>query len=251
MITVKEPKPRLHEVTLSGVVEASDVETMKRELAPALEAEGKMALVLRMEDLADVTGDALIADARFELSMLPQWSKVGRVAVVTKEQAFEALLRWFDPILPMIEFRTFAPGEAAATTTWAADLPRTGAAEGPGVRVVEDGSDGLLVFEIDGRTTAEGVDRVFAAFDRAEDRNGRINLMVRGRDDEGFDLRLLGNRDTMTSKFGAVGKVGRYAVVGAPEWMRTTVQSMGPLMPLEIRAFDAAEDAAAREWGRV
>jgi hypothetical protein len=248
MLTVKELEPRILEVTLSGVVEKSDIDIMKRELTPALEADGKMGLILRMEDLEDVTGDALIADTRFEMSMLPQWSKVARVAVVTDKQAFEALLNWFDPILPMIEFRTFAPSEANAAESWAADLPDGDTADGPGMRIVEDGSDGLLVFEIDGKMTEEAVERVFAAFDRAVEKKGKINLMVRVKDYEGFDLGLLADRETMTSKFGAIGKIGRYAVVGAPGWMRAMVQAMGPLMPLEIRAFDTTEDAEARAW---
>lgn len=250
MLTVKELKPRIFEITLSGVVEASDIERMKRDLTPALEADSKMGLVLRMEDLADVTGDALIADTRFEFSMLPQWSKVEKVAVVTDKQAFEALINWFDPILPMIEFRTFSPTEAAAAESWAADLAKTTTGAGPGVQVVEDGSDGLLVFEIDGKMTEEGIDQVFAVFDKAVAQRGKINLMVRVKDYEGFDLGLLGDKDTMASKFGAIGKVGRYAVVGAPGWMTATVQTMGPLLPFEMRSFDASEDAAAQQWAR-
>lgn len=250
MLTIEELKPRVFEIALTGVIDASDIETMKRELTPALRADGKMALVLRLEELTDVTGDALIADTRFELSMLPQWSKVARVAVVTDKQAFEALLRWFDPVLPMIAFRTFAPSEAAAAQAWAADLSGPEAADGPGIRVVEDGMDGLLVFEIDGKLTEDGTDRVFAAFDRAVERHDKVNLMVRVKDYEGFDLGLLGG-DAMTSKFGAIGKVGRYAVVGAPGWMRAMVQGMGPLMPIEMRAFDASEDAEAHAWAKA
>jgi len=248
MIAVKELKPRIFEVTLSGIVETSDIATMKRALTPALEAEGRMGMVLRMEHLEDITGDALIADARFEFSMLPQWSKVARVAVVTDKQAFEALLNWFDPVLPMIEFRTFAPVDADAAQSWASDLPDAEETAGPGVRVVDDGSDGLLVFEIDGKLTEDGVDQVFTAFDRAVETHGKINLMVRVKDYEGFDFGLLADRDFMTSKFGAIGKVGRYAIIGAPGWMRAMVQGMGPLIPIEMRTFDASEDAAAHDW---
>ncbi|SMX38603.1 STAS/SEC14 domain-containing protein [Maliponia aquimaris] len=251
MLTVNELKPRVFEITLSGTVEAADIEVLKRALTPALEAEGKMGLVLRMEDLDDITGDALIRDARFEVSMLPQWSKVGRVAVVTDKQAFEALLNWFDPILPMIEFRTFAPAGADAARDWAADLPRAKSDAAPGVRIVEDGSDGLMVFEIVGKMQKDDADRVFAAFDSAVARHGKINLMVRVKNYEGFDLGLLGDRETMTSKFGAIGKVGRYAVVGAPGWMRAVVQGMAPLLPIEMRAFEASEDDQALAWARA
>lgn len=251
MLTVKELKPRIFELTLSGVVEKTDIDTMKRALTPALQAEGKMGLVVRIEDMDDITGDALIADARFEFGMLPQWSKLQRVAVVTDKQAFEALLNWFDPILPMIAFRTFAPDDVAAAERWAADLSASASAEDGGIRVVEDGSNGLLVFEIDGKMSEQGVDAVFAAFDRAVETHGKINLLLRVKDYEGFDLGILADRDTMTSKLGAIGKVGRYAIVGGPCWMRAMAQSMGPLLPLQIRAFDASEEDAARAWARV
>lgn len=251
MLTVKELKPRIFELTMAGVIDKSDIETMKRELTPALEADGKMGMILRIEDLDDLTADALIADARFEMSMLPQWSKLARIAVVTDKQAFEALINWFDPVLPMIEFRTFGPGDVSAAENWAGDLPEGGATGSSGVTVVEDGSEGLMIFEIDGKMTKDDYDRVFTAFDKAVEKNGKINLMVRVKDYEGFDLGILGDRDAMMSKFGAVGKVGRYAVVGAPGWMRSMVQTMGPLIPIEMRTFDASEDSAAREWARA
>lgn len=248
MLSVKELKPRLFEVTLAGVVNASDIGTMKRELTPALEAKGKMGLILNVADLDDLTGDALIADAKFEMSMMAQWNKIARVAVVTDQQAFEAILNWFDPILPMIDFRSFAPGDVAAAQDWAGEAAKADKADGPGLRVIEEGSDGLLMFEIDGKLTSEAADQVFAVFDRAVEKHGKINLMVRVTDYEGFDLGLLGDRDTMMSKFGAVGKVGRYAIVGAPGWMRTMVQTMGALVPIDMRSFDASEDAEARNW---
>ncbi len=250
MLTVKELKPRIYEVTLSGTVTASDIDHMKRELTPALQGDARMGMVLRLEQLDDITGDALIADAKFEFAMLPQWGKLEKVAVVTDKQAIGALLNWFDPILPMIAFRTFAPNEVADAQAWASDLSKPSASAGPGLRVVEDGTDGLLVFEIDGEVTKDGADLVFAAFDRAVEAHGKVNLMVRVKDYEGFDLGLLGDRDTMTSKFGAIGKVNRYAIVGAPGWMRMMVQTMGPLLPIEMRAFDTSEDGAAREWAR-
>lgn len=73
------------------------------------------------------------------------------------------------------------------------------------------------------------------------------NLMVRVMHYVGFNLGLLGG-DTFRLKLGAIGRLGRYALLGAPGWMRTMAQSMGPLMPREIRAVDASQDAAARDW---
>ncbi len=48
--------------------------------------------------------------------------------------------------------------------SWASDLPDMATAEGPGVRIVENGTDGVLVFAFDGKLTGAGTDQVFAAF---------------------------------------------------------------------------------------
>ena len=160
----------------------------------------------------------------------------------------EAILRWIDPVLPMMAFRSFAPSEAQAARDWAGALPAPAVTVGPGLRVIEDGTDGLLVFEIDGPMTKEDTGRVFEMFDRATEAHGKINLMVIVKDYEGFDLSLLGDRELMTSKFGAMGKVGRYAVVGAPGWMRSMVGVLDPLLPIKMRSFDAGEETAARDW---
>jgi len=248
MLRIEEIKPRIFQVTLSGVIEKVDIEEMKRHLTPALEGEGDMAIVLRAEALEDMTADALAEDARFEFGMLPYWSKVRKVALVTDKQAFEAILRWIDPVLPMMAFRSFAPSEAQAARDWAGALPAPAVTGGPGLRMIEDGTDGLLVFEIDGPMTKDDTGRVFEMFDRATEAHGKINLMVIVKDYEGFDLSLLGDRELMTSKFGAMGKVGRYAVVGAPGWMRSMVGVLDPLLPIKMRSFDAGEETAARDW---
>lgn len=40
------------------------------------------------------------------------------------------------------------------------------------------------------------------------------------------------------------------ALVGAPGWMRSMVQIIWPLLPMEIRDLDTSNDAAARDWAR-
>lgn len=84
------------------------------------------------------------------------------------------------------------------------------------MHMIEDGSDGLLIFESDVTMTKEGTDQVFEAFDRAVEKHGKVNLMVRVKDYEGFDLSSLGDRGPVTAKFGAIGKAGHYAAIGAP-----------------------------------
>lgn len=141
MLTVKELKPHVYELTLKGIVEKADIERMERELAPALKGEGPLGLVVRAEEWRDVTADAMAEDMKFEFGLLTQRAKIAKMAVVTDLQAFSALLKWIDPILPMIGMRSFHSSEVAAAETFASDLSgRASAAGGPGIRLLADGS---------------------------------------------------------------------------------------------------------------
>lgn len=236
MLTIRDLKPRILEVTLSGTVTASDIDLMKRERMPALQADGLMGMAVRIDGLDAITGNVLIADARFEAGMLAQWSKLEKTAVDTDVQDFEALLNRPGQSLPMIAFRTFLQEGAAGAEVRALDLPKPAQETGPGPGETEGGPDGLPVFESNGKLTEEGTDHVIAARDRGLKMLGKINLVVRIRDREGFELGLPGDKDRMMSKVGTIGKIGRHAVAGAPGRMR---------------AVDASEDAAAQQWARV
>ena len=253
MLTVKELRPNIYELTLRGVVDKADIETMERELTPALQGEGPLGLVLRAEGWRDITADAIAADARFEFGMLTRWTKVARMAVVTDLQAFEALMRWVDPIVPMIDMRSFPASEVAAAEAFASDLPdRAAAADGPGLRLLSDGSDGLVSFEVAGRITKADVEAIFAPLEDVMHSDRKVAVLAKFSEWDGFDLSLLTDAGgLMGSKLGMAGHMTRYAVVGAPGWMRGMVSAMGPMLPFEMRSFEASDAAQAEAWARA
>ncbi|MFX0547072.1 STAS/SEC14 domain-containing protein [Roseovarius sp. S1116L3] len=251
MITVKKLKPNVYELTLGGVLEKSDIGTMERELTPALKGEGPLGLIVRAEGWQDITADAIAEDMKFEFGLLAQWSKIAKMALVTDLQAFGALMKWMDPILPMIEMKSFGSSEVAAAEAFAADLPpKSEAKPGRGITLLSDGKDGLLAYEVDGTITAADVDKVFGPLEPHLKGDNKINLLVRFKSFEGFDPALLMDGSLMGSKMSAISHVGRYAIVGAPKWMTTMVSTMGRVMPFEMRSFDASEDDAAWTWAR-
>ncbi|MFX0542170.1 STAS/SEC14 domain-containing protein [Roseovarius sp. S4756] len=251
MITVKELKPNVYELTLEGVLEKSDIETMERELTPALKGDGPLGLIVRAEGWSDITADAIAEDMKFEFGLLAQWSKVARMALVSDLQAFAALMKWVDPILPMIEMKSFGSDGVAAAEAFVSDLPaKTGAGSGRGATLLSDGSDGVIAYEIDGPITAEDLDKVMAPLEPYLKGDKKIDLLVRIKSYEGFDPSILTDGSFMGSKIGAISHVGRYAIIGAPEWMATMVGSVGAIMPFEMRMFDHSEEDAAWAWVR-
>jgi hypothetical protein len=251
MITLKELKPNVIELTLEGVLEKRDIEMMERELTPLLEGDGPLGLIVRAEDWRDMTADAIAEDMKFEFGLLSQWSKIAKIALVTDLQAFGALMKWIDPILPMIEMKSFRASEVAAAEAFAADLPRASQAKtGQGITILSDGENGLLAYEVDGTITAEDADKVFCPLEPYLKGDKKINLLVRFKSFDGFDPALLTDGSLMGNKLSAISHVGRYAIVGAPEWMDAMVSSVGAMMPIEIRTFDASEDDDAWAWAR-
>ncbi len=252
MLKVRNLKPNVWELTLDGVLEKSDIQTMERELTPVLKGDGPLGLIVRAEGWKDITADAMAEDARFEFGMLAEWSKIARMALVTDVQAFAALLKWIDPVLPMINMKSFGSSEVAAAEAFASDLPpNTADGAGGGVTLLSDGSGGLIAYEIDGRITAEDVDKVLTPLEPFLKGDKKVNLLVRFKNYEGFDPALLMDGSLMGSKFGAISHLGRYAVVGAPGWMKTMASGVAPMMPFEMRLFDAADDDAAWSWVRA
>ncbi|WP_313136583.1 STAS/SEC14 domain-containing protein [Paracoccus jeotgali] len=249
MLTVKTLKPNVYELTLQGVLEKRDIQTMARELTPVLQGDGPLGLIIRAEHWQDMTADALAEDMKFEFGMLTQWANIARMAVVTDLQAVSALLRWIDPILPMIEMRSFPSSDVAAAEAYASDLPdHRDAAPGGGLTLLADGSDGVVAFEVDGRITPKDVEALFAQLQTVMEGDAKVNLLARFKRWDGFDPALLTDAGLFGSKFAMIGHLKRYAVVGAPSWMQGVISAMGAAMPFEMRCFDAADEDAARDW---
>lgn len=251
MLAIDRVQPDILQLTLSGVVDKTDIEKVEAAITPMLEGDGRIGLLIDIVELEDMTGDAIAEDMRFEFGMLAQWSKVARLALITDKKAFEAMMRWADPLLPSTEMLSFGPDRVEAARGWVADFPRDAEeTAGRGIRIIEDGTDGLLAFEIIGSVTREDAARVLEPFQRLTGRDRKIDLMVRITDFSGFDPAMLVDGEFLGSKFQAIGHVRRYAIVGAPAWMRTVANAAAAVLPFDIRTFDLDDETAARAWLR-
>lgn len=252
MLKVKELKKNVWELTLDGVLTKSDIRTMERDLTPIIQGEGPFGLIVRADGLKDLTADAIAEDAKFEFAMMSQWTKISRMAIVSDLQALAALLKWVDPILPMIDMRSFATSQVAAAESFVSDLPAPhGASQGNGISLLSDGKDGVLAYEVDGRISAEDVNELLAPLEAQMKGDEKINLLVRIRHYDGMDLSILTRGSLWGTKMTAIKHVRRYAVVGAPKWMAAMATTVAAMLPVAMRMFDSSQDVAAWEWVRA
>jgi len=80
------------------------------------------------------------------------------------------------------------------------------------------------------------------------ERDGKINVLARMKNYEGFDLMAALNDDLVWLKFKAFSKVDKYAVVGASNWMRNFLELVSPIFGMKVKVFEASEEHAAWEW---
>lgn len=252
MLTVKKLKSNVWELTLDGILTRADIQTMERDLTPVLQGDGPLGLIVRAEGLRDLTADAITEDSKFEFAMMTHWAKIARMAVVSDLQALSALMKWIDPILPMIDMRSFGSSEIAAAEGFASDLPAQPKAQaGNGMTLLSDGNDGVIAYEIDGRITADDVDKLLAPLEAHMKGDEKINLLVRFRSYDGFDPAILMNGSLLGTKMNAITHLRRYAVVGAPKWMAAMAGTVGAMMPFEMKIFDVSQEDAAWTWVRA
>jgi len=113
--------------------------------------------------------------------------------------------------------------------------------------MIDAGPD-VLAFEIDGLMTGRDMETVAPAMQKALESGGPVDMLVRVRNYGGFSPDLLTRGDVWPLKLAALGHVRRYALVGAPGWMASTIRVIGAMLPMEIRLFDAGDEDSARAW---
>ena len=90
-----------------------------------------------------------------------------------------------------------------------------------------------------------GMSRVVeAAMDTTDDLRLLLDLRATRRFDPGAFL----SGKSFLASIKSIGPVTRYAVVGAPRLASVAVEAFGKILPLEARAFEAADLAEAERW---
>jgi hypothetical protein len=105
-----------------------------------------------------------------------------------------------------------------------------------------------LIFAFDRTLDHTQVVAMAELVDHAIARNGELRLLLDLRKTEHFALGAFLSPKGLLTSIKSIGPVSRYAVVGAPALAAAAVESFGTILPLEARAFAAADYAAAHDW---
>jgi hypothetical protein len=115
-------------------------------------------------------------------------------------------------------------------------------------RRLETDRENVFAFDIVGHIRASDVENIYGLLEGACSLHDKVDMLVRIRDYEGIDwdaamkdFRLLAKTDTLKH-------IRRYAVIGGPGWIGAIIAIFKPFFRVELKHFDATEEALAWAW---
>ena len=108
--------------------------------------------------------------------------------------------------------------------------------------------DTLIAYKIDGHMTADDITSVYTELLAVYKQHPTIALLVKMENFDGFDWSAIFTDTTYAAKTQSLSHIRRYAIVGAPSWMRAITSAFDPLFSLEMKTFDLEEEDQAWAW---
>jgi SpoIIAA-like len=236
---------------LSGGLTADDVTKAYEATDKALKENERISFFAEIEESMNMTLEGMAKDLVKGLGQFGKLSKYYRAAVVTNKGWIGALARVEGLVFSSIDVKVFGLDERNKAFAWASEapepLPKPEAPE-PSVRFIQTTNENVVAYEVDGRLREKDIKNAVEAMKPYLEREGKVNVLARLKNFNGFDLTAVFDDDLAKLKYKALSKVDKYAVVGAKPWMRNFLELLAPLFSVQLRVFESSEEAAAWEW---
>ncbi|MEM6742108.1 MAG: STAS/SEC14 domain-containing protein [Pseudomonadota bacterium] len=103
----------------------------------------------------------------------------------------------------------------------------------------------LYAFKVEGHIDDDAAEAMAEFMLEAFDKHDSVDMLLDLSGFTGSDWDTMLDLDVIKSRFQALSSVRRYAVVGAPDKAGQMIEFMNQIIPVEARAFDAADRAEA------
>lgn len=251
MIEILESPKHLFAIKVTGSLTAEDVSKAYKATESVLKDNERISFFAEIDESVAFTLEGIFRDVVDGISHLGKLSRYYRAAVVTNKGWIGALARAEGVVFSSIDVRVFSPAERDKAFAWAAETPEPlPKPEEPdrSIHFLQTTSENVFAYEVNGRVREKDVKAVVNEMKPFLEREGKINIVARMKDFNGFDLLAMADDDLFKMKYAAFSKVERYAVIGGKPWMRNLLELLDPLFKTELRVFDLSEEEAAWEW---
>jgi hypothetical protein len=116
------------------------------------------------------------------------------------------------------------------------------------IRRLDTDREDVFAFDVVGHIKASDVENIYGLLEGAYSLHDKIDMLVRIREYEGVDWDAAMKDFRLLGKTHALKHIRRYAVVGGPGWMGAVIALFNPFFRVEMKHFDAAEEAEAWAW---
>ena len=251
MIEILESPKHLIAMKVSGTLTAEDIEKAYKATDDALNANERVSFFAEVGESVGFTVEGFLKDLWNGIGQLGRLGKYYRAAVVTDKGWIATMARVEGLVFSSIDVRVFDPAERAKALAWAAEkpepLPKPEDAPAS-VHFLQTTNPNVLAYEVNGRLREKDIKAAVAEMKPYLGREGNFNVLARMKDFGGFDLLAALDDDLVKTKYKAISKIDKYAIIGAKAWMRNFVELVSGLFSTEIRFFDPEEEHAAWEW---
>ena len=236
----------------AGKITGKDVQAYREILHAKLKSQDRLGIYLDFTELSDMNADTLAQGAEADLEFLGQLDRFTRCAFVSDKDWPRAIVHFLKPWLPSFEMRVFGSQQAEQAMAWAGEVPKAQEPlkpPKPAIHFMPTSKDTVFAFEVNGQISAAEMPAVIKEFENYLDRHDKVRLFNRMTGFSGFDPAILLQSGLVPMKLAALQKVERYAIVGAPSWMRRIIEALEPMfVDMSIRGFSADQEAQAWLW---
>ncbi len=251
MIEILESPKYLIAMKISGSVTAADIDKASKATNEALKSNERVSFFAEVDDSMGLTIEGALKDLWNGIGQLGRLGKYYRTAVVTDKGWIATMARVEGLVFSSIDVRVFDPSERAKALAWASEkpepLPKPEDAPAS-VHFLQTTNENVFAYEVNGRLREKDIKSAIAAMKPYLEREGKFNVLARMKNFGGFDLLAALDDDLVKTKYKAISKIDKYAVIGAKAWMRNFVELISGLFSAQIRFFDPEDEQAAWEW---
>lgn len=179
-------------------------------------------------------------------NMLRRRDRFGRIAVVSDQAWVRWATRIESALIPNLSYEVFLPEERERALAWVKGEHLQ--PHDPAIRIIETSKPNVIGFELNGKLTVEEIEATAAYFAAARETDQPLRILGRIKHIGGVEFAGLFNRDYAAMKLGVLARLDRYALVGAPDWVRAWAKALNPLLKAELLCFDEDEEALAWSW---
>ena len=118
----------------------------------------------------------------------------------------------------------------------------------PVIRRIPTNRDDVFAFAIEGHLDNASLENLYGLLDAAYETHEEIDLLIRLTGYDGFDWTAAFSESMSSMRAKSLKQLRRYAIVGGPLWIQSSIILMQPFLSIKLRAFEADEENEAWEW---